>query len=130
MASKPKTSVNPLHAALPQLFKRSGEPKRIKGQRANRDVFNRAMRFQKTFGKMQAALKEGVVIITPTMSIIPSRELVELMEREEAFGALILNGYEVTFIENTETHEAMQAYRLERGFDKLAQDEMFDEELA
>jgi hypothetical protein len=93
MASNAKTAVNPLNAALPQLFKRGGEVR--KNPSAGR--FSRAVSIRAA--KLAPALRKvfSLTIETPIGLFVLSRGMSELIQSEDGLiEALIIQGWEVT----------------------------------
>jgi hypothetical protein len=118
-APKEKTVTHPQYAAFPMLFKRTGEARRIKGFRATRDTFQRAVRIGKA---LDSATRLGV--FTPVGLLILGEDATALLKSEDAVTALILNGFEI-IPANTQS-DAIDGFLSARGMLSLSQSDMFD----
>lgn len=90
MATSPKTLTHPHFAAFPTLFKRTGEARRIKGFRASREMFSRAIRMTKVLD-----LSPRLMVLTPTGAMVLSEQATTLLKEEGGVEALILNGFSI-----------------------------------
>lgn len=125
MATSPKTPQNKQHAAFPSLFKRTGEARRVKGYRASRETFNRAMRMGKALDNAP-----HLTVITPVGAIVLSAAATELLKEDGGVAALILNGFVVTITSDANTLNAVNDFLVERNMMKgedLLTGNMFDE---
>lgn len=123
MATSQKTSTNKQHAAFPALFKRSGEARRIKGYRANRESFNRAMRLAKALdGAHRLTIYTQIGVIHLSISAT------ELIKEDGAVAALILNGFTIMPCHEDDTD--LNHFLSERGIasSDIKQGDMFTEE--
>lgn len=122
MATSPKTATNPQHAAFPQLFKRTGEARRIKGFRASRDTFNKAMRLAK-------ALEDSprLRVMTPVGALVLSVEATTLLKQDGGVASLLLNGFEI--VPESFMSSEIDAFLDDRGIGvyALIQGNMFNE---
>ena len=126
MATSQKTPTNKQYAAFPSLFKRTGEARRIKGYRANRDTFTRAIRMSKALD-----LSARLMVLTPIGAMVLSEAATKILKEDGGVESLLLNGYAIMPVINGTTDalidEFLRDNNLIKGEDLLTQN-MFDEE--
>ena len=121
MANKP---MNIQHETFPNLFKRTGEAKRIKGFRASRTTFSAAMRLAKI---LESA--DSLVIYTPQGATILTVAATEILKQDGAIPALILNGFEITtYSAYTDYKREVEDFALSRVSTALTQQDLMNEE--
>ena len=122
MATSPKTPTNPQHAAFPQLFKRTGEARRIKGFRANREMFSRAIRMAKVLD-----LAPRLVVMLLTGALTLSEAATTLLKEDGGVESLILNGFEIFPAHDNSLNKSIDDF-LRANNIGLTQADMFDDD--
>jgi hypothetical protein len=124
MATNPKTPTNPHYAAFPTLFKRTGEARRIKGFRVNREMFSRAVRMSK-------ALEQSprLMILTPTGAMVLSEAATTLLKQDGGVESLILNGFAIMPAVNGTIDTLVDEFIRDNKLD-LKQADMFEDDEA
>lgn len=121
MATSKKTASSPQHAAFPSLFKRTGEARRIKGFRATREMFTRAVRMAKVLD-----LAPRLMVLTPVGAMVLSEEATTLLKADGGVEALILNGFDIFPAREPIMNESIDSFIREHKLD-LKQADMFEE---
>lgn len=126
MATSPKIPTNKQHAAFPSLFKRTGEARRIKGFRASREMFSRAIRMAKVLD-----MSPRLIVMTSIGAMVLSEQATKLLKEEGGVESLILNGFEIIpardSVLNDEIAQFLHANNLIKGEDLLTHN-MFDDD--
>lgn len=122
MATSAKTSMNPLHAALPTLFNRMGDPRRVKGFRGNNSLLSRAARTEKA---LMSPAVTSITVFQANCALVLDHATTKLLQECSvdglgAISALILNGFDVVVSSREIAGEVMD-FRLQRGLDRLSQ---------
>lgn len=126
MATSPKTATNAQHAAFPNLFKRTGEARRVKGYRASRETFSRAVRMAKALDSA-----ESLTVYTPTCAMVLSVAATTLLKQDEALSALLLNGFVILPTHSDGTLYSLNDFLHERNIHSgtnLVTADMFDDD--
>lgn len=123
MANHAKKASNPLNAALPTLFTRTGEPRRVKGFRGNNKLLSQAMRTEKVLVNPNI---KSLTVYGPNCAMVLDLNTTRLLQGvndEDGYSpisGLILNGFDVTISDERLAGEVMD-FRFQRGLDKLTQ---------
>lgn len=126
MATKPTKERNAQHAAFPQLFKRTGEARRIKGFRATREMFSRSIRMAKAL-----ELSPRLTVMTPIGALVLSENATKLLKEDGGVESLLLNGFDILPHRDVGMHDAIDGFlrdnNMLKGEDTLTGN-MFDDD--
>lgn len=122
MTTKPANPTNKQHAAFPTLFNRNGEARRIKGFRASREMFSRAIRLAKVLD-----LSPRLAVLTPVGMLILSEEATALIKEEGGVESLILNGFEFIPAKQHDLNAVIDEFMVNNKIG-LKQADMFEDE--
>jgi hypothetical protein len=124
MATSPKNATNKQHAAFPTLFNRMGEARRIKGFRATREMFSRAIRMAKVL-----EMSPRLMVMTPIGALMLSEAATTLIKEDGGVESLLLNGFDILPARDVIMHEMVDSFLRENKL--IGQPEtvdMFDDE--
>lgn len=126
MATSPKTATNKQHAAFPDLFKRTGEARRIKGYRATREMFSRAIRMAKVLD-----LSPRLAVFTPYGVRVLSEQATTLIKEDGGVESLILNGFEIVPARDVNLNDQVDSFLADHNMIKqedILTKNMFEDE--